>query len=157
MYAMPPTSATQVSRLTNWPANSGARPEPAPLPPRGAGAVPHPVPNDLEHRPLGDHCHPPAHLRIDDDPHRAHEHRPDQLVPESRSGLGVEHQVANVDEPADRRQHTEGDLKDLHPSSSILVALSAMWPNRVAIFCALPRSLGACSSSSNSAVASVAS
>ena len=31
MYAMPPTSATQVSRLTNWPANSVARPEPYPI------------------------------------------------------------------------------------------------------------------------------
>ena len=55
----------------------------------------------------------PAHLRVDDDPDDADRDHPHQLVAERRARGRVEHQVADVDEPADRGQDPEREPEHL--------------------------------------------
>jgi hypothetical protein len=80
---------------------------------------------EVEDRPLGDRGDPAAHLRVHDDPDDADDDDPEELKAEGRSGLGVEHQVADVDETADRGEDPERDLQELlHELFAAIVARS---------------------------------
>src|SRR3954453_19727106 len=118
--ARPPSSAATVRRLTAGLAITAARRVPPRVgtSARKAGAEPEPHPDRVEDRPLGHRRHPPAHLGVDADPDRPQDDRPEQVVAEERSRLGVEDEVADVEEAADRGDDAEGDFEDrLHGSS----------------------------------------
>src|SRR5205814_6091740 len=91
--------------------------------------------DQVEHRALGYRGDPPAHLRVHDDPDDPDHDDPQQLEPERRPGLGVEHQIPDVDEATDGGQDAEGDREDLpqaHPSSTAIrsIARAAAWRSR---------------------------
>ena len=60
--------------------------------------------DQVKYRPLCDCRNAAAHLRVHDDPDHADHDHPQQLETEDRSRLRVEHEIADVDEPANRRQ-----------------------------------------------------
>ena len=90
----------------------------------------HPLAHDVEHGALRDRGDPAAHLRVDDDPDHADDDHPEQLVAERRAGLDVEDEVADVDEPADRRQDPERDLEEPCSFRQPLGASSRAAPDR---------------------------
>ena len=97
---------------------------------REPGAEARPLSHEIEHGPLGDRSDPAAHLRVDDHPHDADHDHPQELKAERRTGLRVEDEVAYVDEPADRRENSEGDRKEvlqahLRPSAIWLLCSAA--------------------------------
>jgi len=61
------------------------------------------------------------------DPNRPQQHRPNQLIPEGSPGLGIEDQVPDINEPANRRQHTQ---RDPGKSSCLLANLISRIGNR---------------------------
>ena len=86
-----------------------------------------PLADEVEDRALGDRGHPPAHLRVDDDPGDADHDHPQELVAEGRARLRVEDEVADVDEAADRREDPERDRENVlhaHLSSSAAASSS---------------------------------
>ena len=84
-----------------------------------ARAEAQPLANDVEHGAAGHRGDAPARLGIDHDPDHPDDDGPQQAVAEDRPGLDVEHQVADVDETADRGDDPERDLEDdLHSSRS---------------------------------------
>ena len=70
-----------------------------------------PVAHQVEHRLLGDGRDPAAHLAEHDDADRRESEHPDQRIAEGRAGLGREHQLADVDEAADRGHDPKRELK----------------------------------------------
>jgi hypothetical protein len=77
------------------------------------GAEARPLPHEIEHGPLGDRGDPAAHLRVDDDSHDTDHDHPQELKAERRTGLRVEDEVADVDEPADRRENAKSDREEV--------------------------------------------
>src|SRR5689334_18555260 len=118
-----------------------------------AWAEPQPLPDHVEDRPLGDRRDPAAHLRVRGDPDHADRDGPEQLVAEQAAGLGVEDELADVDEAAEGGDHSEGDLEDLlHSDSSTLLAWSLRSDRPRVTFVAGSGSAGSpWSASSNSA------
>ncbi len=112
-----------------------------------------PLAHEVEDGTLRDGGHPSAHLRVHDDPDDADDDDPQQLEAERGSCLGVEDEVADVDEPADRRHDPERDLEELlhrrFPSRS---ALAAARSRRRASRRCVSRSEPECESRSRSAV-----
>ena len=94
----------------------------------------------VEDRLAGDRSDPPAHLRVHDDADHSDDDDPEQLVAERRAGGDVEHEVADVDEAADRSEDPERDLEDLHFASSS--AASASLLNGCSSDAATSRSVG---------------
>ena len=75
-----------------------------------------PLTHQVEHRPAGQGCDTTTHLRVDDDPDDAEDHRPRQVHAEASAGRRVGHEVADVDEAADGREDAEEDGDEpLHP------------------------------------------
>ena len=68
-----------------------------------------PLAHEVEDGPPGDRRDTAAHLRVDDDPDHPDDDDPEQLEPERRARLRVEHEIADVDEAADRRHDPERD------------------------------------------------
>jgi hypothetical protein len=56
---------------------------------------------------------PAGHLDQKGDDDRRQEHRPDQLIAKSRTGLRARSDVADIEEAADRREDTEGQGRRL--------------------------------------------
>ena len=146
--ATPPTSAAHVIRLTTWEAMSVAE----------TGAETGALADEVEDRALGDRGYASAHLRVDDDPDHADDDDPQQLVAEGRAGLGVEDEVADVDEAADRREDPERDREDVleaHASSLAIASSSRArrrcstveaWPSRFRSALSLLAAEAVCSS-----------
>jgi hypothetical protein len=72
---------------------------------------PEAVAHEVEHRLLGDRGDPPAHLAEHHDSDGREGEHPDQRVVEDRAGLRREHQLADVDETADRSHDPKRQLK----------------------------------------------
>ena len=98
---MPPTSAAQVISVLTSDANRGDEAE----------LQAEPVAHQVEHRLLGDGGDTAAHLAEHHDADGREGEHPDQRIAEDRSRLGGEHQLADVDEAADRGHDAERQLK----------------------------------------------
>jgi hypothetical protein len=84
-----------------------------------AGAGAEALAHEVERRAAGDRRDPSGHLREHHDAEDADHHDPGEAEPEPGADERVRHQVADVHEPADRRQDAEGDREDaLHPNRS---------------------------------------
>ena len=73
-----------------------------------------PLSHGIEDRLARDRRDAAAHLRVRDDPDHADHDDPEELIAEGRARGDVEDQIADVDEPSDRGEDAERDLKDLH-------------------------------------------
>ena len=89
------------------------------------GAQPKPHPHDIKHRAPGHGRDAAGHLGEHHDPDDAKRHDPQQLKSERRAGLHVEHQLADIDEPADRGNNPKRNLQHLLHSRS--ANLPACW------------------------------
>ena len=69
------------------------------------------VPHEVEDRLLGDGGDPAAHFAEHHHSDGREGEDPDQRIAEDRARLGGEHQLADVDEPADRSHDPERQLK----------------------------------------------
>jgi len=85
--------------------------------------------NGVEHGPARNSRDPAAHLRVDDDADQPDHDHPEQLIAEGRARGDVEHEVADVHEPADRGDNPQRETEHLAhvqlPSFFSVLAIAA--------------------------------